>query len=185
MKYLPIWYRASCHLTMNKTLIRSVQLVTGGWRRIKPTKVSDWLGRWGVSAVTACHSMRLVAESSRVRPSLSPVNWWPDFTAGTAAFIEVRDLGTVSTGISSPGVRSGTWGLRTLMMMLDFLSVSCEPDISEMFGQNDWVSPCVGRSWRTLSQTDDKIEHKHFCAWTDPKYAHNYSVSMARAPSSK
>ena len=47
-----------------------------------------------MSAVTACHSMRLVAESSRVRPSLSPVNWWPDFTAGAAAFIEVRDLGT-------------------------------------------------------------------------------------------
>ena len=64
-----------------------------------------------MSAVTACHSMRLVAESSRVRPSLSPVNWWPDFTAGAAAFIEVRDLGTVSTGISSPGVRSGTKGL--------------------------------------------------------------------------
>ena len=27
-----------------------------------------------------------------------------------------------------------------------------------------------------LFQAEDKIGHKHFCAWNDLNYAHNYSV---------
>ena len=66
------------------------------------------------------------------------------------------------------------------------------PDIAEIFHpvtglEELWWSG--GESLYThsvpLFQTDDKIGHKHFCAWNDLNYAHNYSVSMARAPRSK
>ena len=160
MKYLPIWYRASCHLTMNKTLIRSVQLVTGGLEEDKANK-GKWLVREVRCVSSPCLSFNEVG--SRVKQS-PPISLSCQLVArlhsrncclywgqgpGDCQYRDivtrgqVRDLGTVSTGISSPGTldwRPWWWWwtfyllavsrtyLRCLVRMTESVHVWVDPD---------------------------------------------------------